>query len=113
VISTLWAVNDLSSALLSAPFHAELEAGRCPAAALGEAQRWLREDIRSGEELRDRWLPPFLALLEDEEMKVRCREEANKYAKTHPDSPPFESPAHWAPFIASGLAFPFVSTETR
>jgi CHAT domain-containing protein len=105
VISTLWVVSDLSSALLSERLHIELEKGKCAAAALREAQRWLREEIRSGVELRDRWLPPLLALLKDDELESVCRNEAENYALSHRDRPPFESPAHWAPFVASGLAW--------
>ena len=106
VVSTLWAVNDLSSALLSDRFHEELESGKCPATALHEAQRWLRQDIRSGLELRDKWLPPLAALLKSADLRAACCEEANKYALSHPDRPPFASPVHWAAFIASGLAYP-------
>jgi CHAT domain-containing protein len=106
VVSTLWAVNDLSSALFSDRFHAELEAGSFPASALREAQRWLREDIRNGVELRDKWLPPLLARVKDEDVIKKCREAAERYASSNPDTPPFASPVHWAPFIASGMAFP-------
>src|SRR5262249_22967344 len=48
VLSTLWPVADLSSALLMARFHEEWDNGRrSVAAALHSAQRWLRE-ISSG-----------------------------------------------------------------
>jgi CHAT domain-containing protein/tetratricopeptide (TPR) repeat protein len=105
VLSTLWAVYDLSSALLSLRFHREWLAGRAPGAALAAAQRWLR-DIPSGVALRDEVLPGLLALLETDEQRAACAEAAGRYAASCPGRPPFASPAHWAPYTANGLTYP-------
>jgi CHAT domain-containing protein len=103
VISTLWAVDDLSSALVMDRFHAEVDVGQPPAAALREACRWLREDIRTGPHLRDAVMPEFLQRVNDPVALRKCREVADDYARACPDTPPFASPAHWAPYICSGL----------
>jgi CHAT domain-containing protein len=106
VLSTLWAVYDLSSALLMDRFHADWLSGLGVGAALREAQRWLREDIRTGPELRDAVLPNFLRRLPQENLRRECERAAEGYARCHPDTAPFASPAHWAPFVATGLAYP-------
>jgi CHAT domain-containing protein/tetratricopeptide (TPR) repeat protein len=106
VLSTLWAVYDLSTALLIDRFHHEWHAGQSIAAALHAAQRWLREGISSGPDLRDRVLPELLAGLDDDHLKQECRRRAAYYAAHFPDRPPFAAAAHWAPFIATGLSYP-------
>jgi hypothetical protein len=87
-------------------FCAEEVGGRSIAAALHAAQRWLREDIRSGLELRDRVLPELLAGLDDDHLKRACRQRAAYYAEQFGGCPPFAAPVHWAPFIATGLSYP-------
>jgi len=110
VISTLWPVNDLPSALLMAKFH-ELwrndkgQVVRSPAAALCEAQRWLREDIRTGDELVDFVLEPLLARIADGVTVDNCWRVAREYKRLGQGRPPFESPAYWAPYICTGWAF--------
>jgi CHAT domain-containing protein/tetratricopeptide (TPR) repeat protein len=104
VLSTLWAVADLSGALLSVRFHQEWLGGKTIAAALHAAQRWLRDDIRDGRYLQQVVLPEVLKLGEDA-ARQRCEEAAAELALKYPDRPPFASPVHWAPFIATGLAY--------
>jgi CHAT domain-containing protein len=106
VLSTLWAVYDLSSALLSVRFHQEWLGGKSIAAALHAAQRWLRDDVRDGRYLQQVVLPEVLKLVDDPATRQRCEEAAAKLAVKYPDRPPFASPVHWAPFIATGLAYP-------
>jgi CHAT domain-containing protein len=105
VLSTLWAVYDLSSALLALRFYAQFLAGHRPGAALAEAQRWLR-GIASGVQLRDAVLPELLRRLETDEQRSLCERSAAEYARRFPDRPPFASPVHWAPFTATGLTYP-------
>jgi CHAT domain-containing protein len=107
VFSTLWTVNDLSSALVMDKFHALWRGDhggspRRPAAALREAVRWLREDIRSGRQLAREILPPLLAHVPDAAVRATCEEAARGLEQRFPDAPPFASPAHWAPFVCSG-----------
>jgi CHAT domain-containing protein len=118
VLSTLWTVNDLSSALVMDKFHAlwRGENGAPPlppAAALREAVCWLREDIRSGRQLARDLLPPLLAHVPDAEVRVTCERAAAELERRFPDEPPFASPAHWAPFICSGLAYAEPTSDPR
>ncbi len=48
VVVTLWAVDDVSSALLMGRFYERLLAGGDPATALHDAQQWLRALDRDG-----------------------------------------------------------------
>jgi len=55
VVSTLWAVNDLSTALLAGRFYRHWKGdGMEPADALVAAQRWLRDEAEDG-----RWSHPY------------------------------------------------------
>lgn len=105
VISTLWAVDDLSSALVMDRFHGEMAGGQAPAAALREACRWLREGITSGPHLREVVMPEFLGRVADAMDQAKCRAAADELARKYPDAPPFASLAHWAPYICSGLGY--------
>lgn len=106
VVSSLWQVDDLSTSLTMDRFYQNWRAGWTVAAALAEAQGWLRS-IKSGEFLRDQILTgDFLESLGDEELSAWCQLEGRRKAKSHPNSPPFSSLVYWAPFVAIGLAFP-------
>ena len=106
VLSTLWAVHDLSAALLMDRFHAEWLGGKSPAAALREAARWLREDIRNGNDLLKRVLPEFLREIpEGTALREACLARAHEYAARAGDTPPFASPTHWAAFTTVGMAW--------
>ena len=107
VISTLWSVNDLSSALVMVKFHEFWDRGRSlgPAAALRAAARWLREEIQTKQQLEEDILPPLLAGIADPEAQAACEAAWGQQSKVLPEKHPFASPIHWAPFIASGWAF--------
>jgi CHAT domain-containing protein/tetratricopeptide (TPR) repeat protein len=103
VVSTLWSVWDLSSALLSLRFHESWRAGQTPLAALSGAQRWLRG--LTGRAVHDEVLPWLLPMLETDEQRDLCAAAAATYAQSHPDTHPLASPVHWAPFTAAGLSY--------
>ncbi|HEY1190275.1 MAG TPA: CHAT domain-containing protein [Gemmata sp.] len=104
VVSTLWSVWDLSSALLSLRFHTLWRTkGMAPLTALTEAQRWLRG--LTGRAVRADVLPWLLGLMQTDEQRGLCTAAAERYAQTHPDTHPFASPVHWAPFTAAGLSY--------
>jgi CHAT domain-containing protein len=109
VVSSLWAVSDLSTALVMDRFYQEWHSGKSIGAALREAQRWLREDIVSGPCLRNQLLTPeFLEGL-NSEVRKKCLAQGDALAAAYPDRPPFGSPYHWAAFQAVGLSFPVAS----
>jgi len=107
VISTLWEVNDLSSALAMEKYYALWQGDNGanplkPAAALREAVRWIREDIRNGGQVAGDLVPALLAGVTDAATRESCEAAAMKVAQRYPDRPPFASAAHWAPFFCSG-----------
>src|SRR5439155_23647337 len=85
VVSTLWAVYDLSSALLMDRFHRAWLAGQPIGAALRAAQRWLRDDILNGVHLKEKVLPAFLANITDAGLHQRCVEAGEWYARDYRD----------------------------
>lgn len=110
VLGTLWAVDDLSTALLMARFY-EIHLGPAqghtamdPARALQEAQRWLRGV--TAEEIVQSCLE--LAILPGAITNRSCwsREMATqlilRFGLAAPDARPFCHPRHWAPFIIMG-----------
>lgn len=107
VVSALWAINDLSSALVISRFYELWDGGNglAPAAALRESARWLREDVRDVGQLETEILPLLLDRITDARARERCAEAWQENVKTLPAQRPFASPAHWGPFIASGAAF--------
>ncbi|PWU19881.1 MAG: hypothetical protein C5B50_05475 [Verrucomicrobia bacterium] len=107
VLSTLWPVPDFSCALLMRQFHKEwAESKQSVCSAMNKAQRWLRDEIKTGIQLRDEVLPSILLDLPHKHLQDVCAEAADHYAKAFRRIPPFESPLHWASFQPIGLAFP-------
>jgi CHAT domain-containing protein len=101
VVSTLWAIPDLPSALLMDHFHAQWLAGAAPAAALRAAVDWLRP-LHAGEEL-DSVMAEFTQHL-PKPLAKKCREQAASYVREFGETP-FASPVHWAAFTCNGLGY--------
>ena len=99
VIGSLWTVDDRSTALLMERFYRHhFEGGMAFAAALREAQLWLRGATR--QELGD-YYKAFLA----RHMSVQDAQAAAVElirAWPEPDDKPYESPFYWAAFTFSG-----------
>ena len=102
VLSALWTLPDLSSALTMTRFYECWRAGQPPAAALRSAQLWLR-NIKSADdavgivrELAKRQLDAKRV----QELCARARSLVG-HSKHHP----FASPVHWGPFICTGMGF--------
>jgi CHAT domain-containing protein len=104
VLSTLWSVEDVSSALLAHRFHELWLGGKGVGAALAAAQHWLR-GIPSGVALRDEVLPTLLGRLDDDKQRELCERSAAHHVRLSPNEPPFASPVYWAPFVATGLSY--------
>ena len=95
VVSSLWTVNDLSTAFLMIRFYQNLKEGLAGALALNQAQLWLR-DLTKGD-LETLIEENSLPLKPGVRMSLRHR-----IHKLEDDVKPFESPFYWAAFCAIG-----------
>jgi CHAT domain-containing protein len=101
VISTLWAVEDLSTMLLMEHFYqAHLQDHLPPAAALRQAQRWLRD--LTADHLRQRFAAEREALLTTRMPGEVVSTQYRRFAALDPDAQPFAHPFYWAAFTFSG-----------
>lgn len=106
VISTLWTVEAISRTLLTIEFYRLIKVGIAPAAALKQAQQWLRALTYS--EIAQ-WYQDLATQLADNAPSISeyLRTEANVLqgdtAKISSSQPPFAHPYHWAAFTISGI----------
>ncbi len=97
VLSTLWAVNDVSTAILMIKFYELLGSESRPAVsvALRESQLWLR-DLSVGDLLK--WVAASELLSSEHKEKIQ-----NRYSRGYKqDYQPYQSPMYWAAFCAVG-----------
>ena len=100
VISTLWPVDDISTAVLLAQFYRfHLDGKLEPATALHQAQQWLRSATAEEMALADLWERVYQA------SGGRNKDAflAMRYYQTHPKDTPFVDPYYWAAFAFSGV----------
>ena len=93
VVSSLWTVNDLSTAFLMIKFYENLRKQMSLVLALNQAQFWLRDATK--EELQ-RWIEK-LPLNFVQKYVIQAR-----FHKLSLKDKPFEEPFHWAAFCAIG-----------
>jgi len=100
VISTLWAVNDVSSALLMGRFYQGylLEKRELPT-ALQEAQQWLRTSPAKELGLEEYYRQVYLASKGTNRNALM----AMRFYREHPETRPFEHPFYWAAFEMTGV----------
>ena len=100
VVSTLWPVNDLSTALLMSEFyHQHLEERQGPTEALRRAQLWLRDSTAGEMKLADRYERLYRTSGRRDAAALRWL----RYYRVNPDVKPFEHPYYWAGFVFSGV----------
>ncbi|NEQ57889.1 MAG: CHAT domain-containing protein [Moorea sp. SIO4A1] len=97
VVSSLWTVNQVSTALLMIKFYQNLLKPMSLAVALNQAQLWLRD--ATVEELLD-WAEQ---LTQELELANNFKEEVEEYFDLFDnEETPFDSPFHWAAYCAIG-----------
>lgn len=100
VVSSLWSVDDVSTALLVSRFYdIHLHGGLEPALALRQAQAWLRQSTVSELGLQD-W---FRNLYELSGRRDAQAYKSMRYFSSHPHDRPYEHPYFWAGFVFSGV----------
>jgi CHAT domain-containing protein len=100
VVSSLWAVNDLSTALLMGEFYRRhMEEGEWIAEALRGAQLWLR-DATAGEM---RLAEQYEQLYQDSGRRDAAALRGMRYFRANPGVKPFAHPYHWSGFTFTGV----------
>jgi CHAT domain-containing protein len=95
VVSSLWTVNDLSTAFLMIRFYQNIQNGLTVGLALNQAQLWLKDLTKRALEI---WIEENqLPLKPAVRMGLRRR-----LYKLEDDVQPFKSPFYWAAFCAVG-----------
>ncbi|MUG92908.1 CHAT domain-containing protein [Scytonema sp. UIC 10036] len=95
VVSSLWTVNDLSTALLMIKFYQNLYTDVSVAVSLNQAQCWLRDVTKIQLE---EWIAEYELKLDS-----TLRMQLNRRFQNMLDAQPFQSPFYWAAFCAIGL----------
>jgi CHAT domain-containing protein len=106
VVGTLWPVNDLSTMLLMVKFYeAHLKEGLAPAAALRQAQLWLRDVTNA--ELSELFARYKLSATDRPTATRMAYEMASEKFREHtlrdPHERPYAHPYYWAPFVFYGV----------
>ncbi|MBD2457074.1 CHAT domain-containing protein [Nostoc sp. FACHB-87] len=95
IVSSLWTVDDLSTAFLMIKFYQNLHKGLAVALALNQAQLWLK-DLTKGD--LEKWIEQNQLLLQPA-VRMGLRRRLYKLAE---DVKPFKSPFYWGAFCAIG-----------
>jgi CHAT domain-containing protein len=98
VVSSLWSVNDRSTAFLMIQFYKNLQTQRQVSIALNQAQSWLRNSTKAE-------LLTWINDLRIDGLPLRPADKVYLQASLHSwsdNQQPFQEPVHWAAFITTG-----------
>jgi CHAT domain-containing protein len=99
-VVSLWPVEDVSTSLLMGAFYGRLiQRKGAAAAALAEAQSWLRKSTAAELGLANRY-EQMMAVVDGKKGDAFWR---MRYFRTHPDEKPFTHPYYWAGFSYVGI----------
>jgi CHAT domain-containing protein len=100
VVSTLWPVDDLSTALLMAEFYRRhIAEGQAPAGALRGAQLWLRDATAGQLKLADNYERVYQASGRKDARALL----GMRFYRANPAATPYAHPYYWAGFVFSGV----------
>jgi CHAT domain-containing protein len=105
VVSTLWAVDEYSTALLMVRFYQYLQENMTPPSALKEAQKWLRtlthpQLIEWYQDLADKFEGKNSGI--QFYLNTQVKRLKKDLAKIDPDQPLYAHPYYWAGFTVTG-----------
>ena len=96
IVSSLWAVDDFSTAILMIKFYENIQnSNNNMSVALNHAQKWLRQVTQT--DLLE-WIEDNQNMTSDNKNKIKERLTQNY----HPQQQPFKQPIFWAAFYAVG-----------
>ena len=96
IVSSLWAVDDFSTAILMIKFYENIQnSNNSMSVALNQAQKWLRQ-VTQNDLLQ--WIDDNQNMTVDNKSKIKERLEENYL----PQQQPFKQPIFWAAFYAVG-----------
>jgi CHAT domain-containing protein len=103
VVSNLWLANDLGTSLLIKQFYTyHFQGGLTPAAALRQAQRWLREEVTAGMAAEVCYRRVDSLYTQRGPALAQAIDDRTYYDRLPADSHPFAHPVYWAAFTISG-----------
>ncbi|MBZ8182103.1 CHAT domain-containing protein [Oscillatoria salina] len=105
VLSTLWTVNEISTALIIIEFYRQLRTGKTPPVALKQAQNWLRSvTYRDLAKWYRELAADVAATNEDcqEDLEADAAIIEQDSAKMEANLPPYRSAYFWAGFVLTG-----------
>jgi tetratricopeptide (TPR) repeat protein len=101
VVSTLWTVESVASALMMIYFYQRIKLGKSPAIALTEATEWLKQ-LTAGE--LKIWYEELLNKMSTEGYRIRAHlaTELYKTSQAASDEQLYSHPYYWAAFTITG-----------
>ncbi|MGF1672730.1 MAG: CHAT domain-containing protein, partial [Rivularia sp. (in: cyanobacteria)] len=95
IVSSLWAVDDFSTAILMIKFYENIPNSNNMPIALNHAQKWLRQ-VTQNDLLQ--WIDENQNMTDDNKNKIKARLEENYL----PQQQPFKQPIFWGAFYVVG-----------
>ena len=100
VLSTLWSVEEISTALIMMEFGRRYRAEEPATVALGNAKQWLRTATNA--DLAKWWQDRANDITDRHESYYTCKSNSTLAAQENPDECPYKHPYFWAGFTITG-----------
>jgi CHAT domain-containing protein len=100
VLSTLWTIESVASALFILQFYCQILEGKSPAQALTYSQTWMK--TVTNDQLRLRCIYWIDRLPGNDRIRPFLKTARNNLGTMEPNQTPYSHPYYWAAFILSG-----------